>query len=77
MVGNTWEWCADAYRVRSVSRDAQRRNEDSQATGARVLKGGSFLCHRSYCYRYRPAARSGGAADTSACHTGFRVIYDI
>ena len=77
MVGNTWEWCADAYRVRSVSRDAQRRNEDSQVTGARVLKGGSFLCHRSYCYRYRPAARSGAAADTSACHTGFRVIYDI
>ena len=40
------------------------------------MKGGSYLCHRSYCYRYRIAARSGRSPDTSAGHTGFRVAYD-
>ncbi len=37
-----------------------------------VLKGGSYLCHASYCRRYRPAARSRAAADSSMGNTGFR-----
>jgi formylglycine-generating enzyme required for sulfatase activity len=41
------------------------------------MKGGSFLCHRSYCYRYRIAARIGHSPDTSAAHTGFRLAYDV
>jgi formylglycine-generating enzyme len=40
----------------------------------RVVKSGSYLCARNYCYRYRPAARQGEAVDTSACHIGFRCI---
>ncbi len=77
MVGNTWEWCEDAFRIASVARAARRRNADAAASAAHVLKGGSFLCHRSYCYRYRPAARSGAPADTAASHTGFRIVYDL
>ncbi len=77
MVGNTWEWCADAFRIASLAREARRRNADAATSGARVLKGGSFLCHRSYCYRYRPAARSGAPADTAASHTGFRIVYSV
>lgn len=76
MVGNTWEWCADAFRVRSLTRAAKRRNEIARADGERLLKGGSYLCHRSYCYRYRIAARTGASADSSTGHVGFRVVFD-
>ena len=76
MVGNTWEWCADAFRVRSLARAARERNEAARAAGERVLKGGSYLCHRSYCYRYRIAARTGVSADSSTGHVGFRLVFD-
>lgn len=74
--GNVWEWCADAFRVRSLSAAARQRNSAAAAEKERVMKGGSYLCHRSYCYRYRIAARAGRSPDTSAGHTGFRVAYD-
>ena len=75
MSGNVWEWCADPFRVRSLSRAAKARNATATQGLERVMKGGSYLCHRSYCYRYRIAARVGHAPDTSAGHTGFRVAY--
>jgi len=74
--GNVWEWCADAFRVRSLSGPAKQRNAAATAERERVMKGGSYLCHRSYCYRYRIAARAGRSADTSAGHLGMRVAYD-
>ena len=74
--GNVWEWTADAYSVRSVSKAAKIRNERARSGRQRVLKGGSFLCHASYCYRYRIAARSGNDADSAASNVGFRVAYD-
>ena len=40
----------------------------------KVLKGGSHLCARGYCYRYRPAARFPQPVDTSMCHVGFRCV---
>ncbi|MEM7567064.1 MAG: SUMF1/EgtB/PvdO family nonheme iron enzyme [Pseudomonadota bacterium] len=76
MVGNTWEWCADPFRVRSLRKDAKRRNAASRAGGDRLLKGGSHLCHRSYCHRYRIAARTGVQPDSSTGHTGFRIVAD-
>ena len=55
MVGNCWEWTADPFKVRSLKRSLVR---NAQIQGARkLLKGGSFLCHKSYCFRYRIAAR--------------------
>ena len=77
MVGNTWEWCAGAFRVRSLARAARQRNEAAAAANDRVMKGGSYLCHKSYCYRYRIAARSGAATDTSTGHVGFRIVFDV
>jgi formylglycine-generating enzyme required for sulfatase activity len=75
MSGNVWEWCADPFRVRSLSRAGKQRDQEALGECERVMKGGSHLCHISYCYRYRIAARMGRSADTSAGHSGFRVAY--
>ena len=47
-----------------LQRDRQRLGVDrrpvrSGRPGQRVTRGGSYLCHDSYCWRYRCAARSG------------------
>ncbi|PRX06610.1 UNVERIFIED_ORG: formylglycine-generating enzyme required for sulfatase activity [Martelella mediterranea] len=76
MAGNVWEWTADPYRIRSLSRHAKKRNADAVAADERLLKGGSFLCHISYCYRYRIAARMALTPDSAASNVGFRVAYD-
>lgn len=46
-------------------------------THLRVSKGGSFLCHFSYCLRFRPAARHYHEPLTPTHHTGFRCVMDI
>jgi len=77
MSGNVWEWTADPFRIASLKSGAKARNADAKRNGDKVLKGGSFLCHPSYCWRYRIAARAGRAPDTGASHTGFRIIYNL
>ncbi len=77
MCGNVWEWTADAFRVRSLKRAAQALNRAATREGRYLLKGGSFLCHKSYCFRYRIAARIGNTPDSSTSHTGFRVAYNV
>ena len=47
---------------------------DAREGGQRALRGGSFLCHDSYCNRYRVAARSANTPDSSASNIGFRVV---
>ena len=75
MVGNVWEWTDELYRIRSLKKRVQERLKAMK--GYRLSKGGSFLCHRSYCYRYRIAARSGISPDSTAAHQGFRVVWDV
>lgn len=76
MSGNCWEWNADAFRIRSLKKEAQARNERAANENHRLLKGGSYLCHKSYCYRYRIAARIGNTPDLTTGHTGFRLAFD-
>lgn len=63
MVGNVWEWTVDDFGLRFPG---------AARSGRRVLKGGSYLCHASYCNRYRPAGRIGSPPDASAGNVGFR-----
>ncbi|SOC82389.1 Formylglycine-generating enzyme, required for sulfatase activity, contains SUMF1/FGE domain [Ensifer adhaerens] len=75
MAGNVWEWTSDPFRIRSAARYASLRNSEAVAQKQMVMKGGSFLCHISYCYRYRIAARSATSADSGAAHCGVRVFF--
>jgi formylglycine-generating enzyme required for sulfatase activity len=69
--GNTWDWCSDWFSpVHPESARVDPRGP--QAGDARVVKGGSFLCHKSYCNRYRVAARTSNSPDSSTSHMGFR-----
>ncbi|MCY0150386.1 formylglycine-generating enzyme family protein [Hoeflea sp. G2-23] len=76
MVGNAWEWCEDPFRVRSLSSNGKLRNQVAKSQQQRLMKGGSYLCHQSYCHRYRIAARLGCPPDSGTGHVGFRLAYD-
>jgi formylglycine-generating enzyme len=43
---------------------------------SKVIRGGSYLCHESYCNRYRVAARSSSTPESSTGHMGFRCALD-
>ncbi|MEV4732261.1 formylglycine-generating enzyme family protein [Saccharopolyspora sp. NPDC049426] len=59
--GNVWEWCADRF---------------SDGSDNRAMRGGSYLCHDSYCNRYRVAARTSNTPDSSSGNLGFRCAAD-
>jgi sulfatase modifying factor 1 len=70
MIGNVWEWCADALeRTSSPSSCCAPASQGEE----RVKKGGSYLCHASYCARYRIQARTGSSPDSSTGNVGFRI----
>jgi formylglycine-generating enzyme required for sulfatase activity len=77
MCGNVWEWCDQPMRIRSSRRELRARDDQLVAQRMMLMKGGSHLCHRSYCHRYRIAARSGSSADSATGHIGFRVVFDL
>lgn len=74
--GNVWEWCADWFTPDYHRITEQHNPYYTKETGARSMRGGSFLCHRSYCNRYRVAARSSNTPDSATTNLGFRVVAD-
>ncbi|PAK55814.1 formylglycine-generating enzyme family protein [Paenibacillus sp. 7541] len=75
--GNVWEWCSDWFSPTYHRQTSAVNPHFSEATGRRSMRGGSYLCHRSYCNRYRVAARSGNTPDSSTGNCGFRVVRDM
>uniref|UniRef100_A0A8B9S8W6 Formylglycine-generating enzyme n=1 Tax=Apteryx owenii TaxID=8824 RepID=A0A8B9S8W6_APTOW len=75
IVGNAWEWTSDWWVVHHSADEAHNPKGPSSGTD-KVKKGGSYMCHKSYCYRYRCAARSQNTPDSSASNLGFRCAAD-
>jgi sulfatase modifying factor 1 len=72
-VGNVWEWCADVWSVQPARfGPTGLGTEDDE--GSRVMRGGSYLCHDSYCNRYRNSARSSNTPQSSTGNIGFRTV---
>ncbi len=83
MSGNVWEWVSDWYRPDyyslSVDSDNPKGPTDSYdplepSVPKKVVRGGSFLCHESYCAGFRVSARMKSSPDTGLLHTGFRLV---
>lgn len=90
MVGNVWEWTMDFWGSRHASLSSSCTVRSPQVTAPnpslsvehaaalrfprRVLKGGSHLCSRDHCFRYRPASRRGERVGRTTGHVGFRCV---
>ena len=74
--GNVWEWTADWFHPSYRERDSSVDPKGPPRGTSKVQKGGSYLCHHSYCRRYRIAARNASTPDSSTGNAGFRCARD-
>jgi formylglycine-generating enzyme required for sulfatase activity len=83
MSGNVWEWTQDWYSYNHyelLSKSNLNKNPlgpdkpNNPHTNEKTIRGGSFLCHKSYCASYRVSARMAANSDTGLEHLGFRTV---
>jgi formylglycine-generating enzyme required for sulfatase activity len=76
VVGNVWEWCRDWFDATHHQTGARHDPTGPPDGTHKVMRGGSFLCHESYCFRYRVPSRSSNTPDSSTGNLGFRCAAD-
>ncbi|MCB0400359.1 MAG: formylglycine-generating enzyme family protein [Winogradskyella sp.] len=89
MLGNVWELTSDLFNVKYYSElDTTKSiinpkgaktaySPDNPYQREHVMKGGSFLCHESYCASFRISARMGTSFDSGSDHVGFRTVATV
>ncbi len=77
MTGNVWEWCADWFDSDYYRHSPLENPAGAESGTHRVMRGGSYLCHKSYCNRYRVDSRSSTTPDSSTGNIGFRVARSV
>ena len=86
MTGNVWELTADLFNSNYYNQ-LELSKPIINPTGAKksfspsnpfqkeyIIKGGSYLCHESYCASFRISARMGTSYDSGSDHVGFRTV---
>lgn len=86
MIGNVWEWCLSRPDIDAKEQEDPQAlmkkladDESKLAEGDEyfyILRGGSFLCHKSYCQRDRIASRYHNTGNSSSSNMGFRCVKD-
>ena len=74
MIGNVWEWCSHPRGIVLPLVEERISLDSIKPSGEFAIRGGSFLCHCSYCNRYRVAARNGAFVTSTTSHMGFRCV---
>ena len=86
MTGNVWELTSDLFNANYYNQ-LELSKPILNPTGAKksfspsnpfqkeyIIKGGSYLCHASYCASFRISARMGTSYDSGSDHVGFRTV---
>jgi formylglycine-generating enzyme len=72
MTGNVWEWCDNSF----VPHIPFEHMSDLPDQEMKAIRGGSWLCHESYCARYKVWSRTGSPSGATTGHMGFRIAFD-